>query len=128
MGGTELKSVPPVRAGATEERRRGRISRLLRPPLERGGLVPAAPPVPVRQIVRRFWPDARPYRKWLLVSLAGIVLVPAIDAAMIWMFKLVVDRVLRPADLGAFWPLAGAYLGLALLASVVTFVDEYTST
>ncbi|HJZ60995.1 MAG TPA: ABC transporter ATP-binding protein [Miltoncostaeaceae bacterium] len=84
--------------------------------------------MPVRQIVRRFWPDARPYRKWLLVSLAGIVLVPAIDAAMIWMFKLVVDRVLRPADLGAFWPLAGAYLGLALLASVVTFIDEYTST
>jgi len=56
-----------------------------------------------------------------------IVLVPLVDAAMIWMFKLVVDQVLRPADLGAFWPIAFAYLGLALLAGIVTFVDEYTS-
>jgi ATP-binding cassette subfamily B protein len=127
MGGVRLRPAPPVRAPVMDERPRGRLSRLLWPPLERGGLVPAAPPVPIRSIVRRFWPDARPYRKWLLVSLVAIVLVPAIDAAMIWMFKLVVDQVLRPADLGAFWPIAFAYLGLALLAGIVTFIDEYTS-
>jgi ABC-type multidrug transport system fused ATPase/permease subunit len=67
------------------------------------GLVVAAPPVPVREIFRRFWPYARRYRKWLAFSLIFIVIGPAIDTAMIWMFKVVVDEVLVPRD---FDPLA----------------------
>ena len=62
----------------------------------------AAPPVPVRAIVRRFWPYARPYRLTLLVVLALAALAPVIDAATVWIFKVVVDDVLVPRDAGLF--------------------------
>jgi ATP-binding cassette subfamily B protein len=92
------------------------------------GLVAAAPPVPIREIFRRFWPYARPYRKWLAFSLIFIVLGPAIDTATIWMFKVVVDEVLVPRDFDPFWWIALAYLGLTLLGGLIGFADEYLST
>jgi ABC-type multidrug transport system fused ATPase/permease subunit len=92
-----------------------------------GGLVPAAPPVPVRDIFRRFWPYTRPYRKWLLLTLVFIALVPAIDTAMIWMFKLVVDDVLVPRDFGAFPPIAAAFVGLTVVSGIISFFDTYLS-
>jgi ABC-type multidrug transport system fused ATPase/permease subunit len=92
------------------------------------GLVAAAPPVPIREIFRRFWPYARPYRKWLLFSLIFIVLGPAIDTAMIWMFKIVVDEVLVPRNFDPFWWVALAYVGLTLLGGIIGFADEYLST
>ncbi len=92
------------------------------------GLVAAAPPVPVREIFRRFWPYARPYRKWLALTLVFIVIGPAIDTAMIWMFKIVVDDVLVPRDFDPFWWIAAAYIGLTVLAGIVGFLDEYLST
>jgi ATP-binding cassette, subfamily B, bacterial len=81
--------------------------------------------VPVREIFRRFWPYARPYRKWLLVSLVLIVLVPLVDTAMIWMFKVVVDQVLVPQDFSPFLWIAGAYVGLTILAGALGFADDY---
>jgi ABC-type multidrug transport system fused ATPase/permease subunit len=105
---------------------RERIRRLLVAP-SGDALVAAAPPVPIRDIFRRFWPYARPYRKWLLVSLLLIAVVPAIETATIWMFKLVVDEVLVPRDFGAFVPIALAYVGLTLLDGVASFFDEYLS-
>jgi ATP-binding cassette subfamily B protein len=92
------------------------------------GLVAAAPPVAVREIFRRFWPYARRYRKWLAFSLIFIVIGPAIDTAMIWMFKVVVDEVLVPRNFDPFWWIALAYVGLTVLAGVVGFIDEYVST
>src|SRR4051795_2809014 len=105
---------------------RERIRRLLAPP---GGdaIVAAAPPVPIRDIFRRFWPYAQPYRKGLLLSLGLIAAVPAIETATIWMFKLVVDEVLVPRDFSAFIPIALAYVGLTLLDGVASFFDEYLS-
>jgi ATP-binding cassette, subfamily B, bacterial len=84
----------------------------------------APPPVPVREIFRRFWPYARPYRKWLVLSLVLIALVPLIDTVMIWMFKIVVDQVLVPQDFGPFLWIAAAYLGLTALAGVLGFFDD----
>jgi ATP-binding cassette subfamily B protein len=81
--------------------------------------------VPVREIFKRFWPYARPYRRWLALSLVLIALVPLIDTAMIWMFKVVVDQVLVPQDFGPFIWIAGAYVGLTLLAGVLGFFDDY---
>jgi ABC-type multidrug transport system fused ATPase/permease subunit len=92
------------------------------------GLVAAAPPVAIREIFRRFWPYARRYRRWLWVSLIFIVVGPAIDTAMIWMFKIVVDEVLVPRDFDPFWWIAAAYIGLTVLAGVIGFADEYIST
>ena len=100
---------------------RGRIRALLEPLFEDDALVAAAPSVPIREIFRRFWPYARPYRRWLLVSLVLIAVVPAIETATIWMFKIVVDRVLVPHDFGALWWIALAYLGLTLAGGVASF-------
>jgi len=104
-----------------------RLGRLVE--LPDGGSAPVrhAPAVPVREIVRRFWPYARPYRYWLCPSLVLILLVPLIEAAQIWMFKLVIDEVLVPKDFGPFLWIAAAYLTLAILGGVVSFANDYLS-
>src|SRR3954447_17267244 len=92
-----------------------------------GGGVAAAPPVPVREVIRRFWPYARPYRRWLWVTAIFIVLLPAIETATIWLFKVVVDEVLVPRDFGPFVWIALGYVALTLLAGIVSFADDYLS-
>jgi ABC-type multidrug transport system fused ATPase/permease subunit len=84
--------------------------------------------VPVREIFRRFWPYARPYRRWLALGLVLVALVPLVDTAMIWMFKVVVDQVLVPQDFGPFVWIAAAYVGLTLLAGVLGFFDDYLAS
>jgi ABC-type multidrug transport system fused ATPase/permease subunit len=79
----------------------------------------------VRDIFRRFWPDARPYRRWIALGLAFAVIVPAIETVEIWMFKLVVDEVLVPGDLGPLGWIALVYVGLMLLGALVNFADDY---
>jgi ATP-binding cassette subfamily B protein len=113
----------------------GRLERLRRaartfflPALGSQALVAASPPVPVREIFRRFWPYARPYRRWMVVGLLLIAAVPALDTAMIWMFKLVVDEVLVPQTFGPLVWIALAYLGLTILSGVFSFLDEYVAT
>ena len=105
-----------------------RIRRLLVADVGVGGSVAAAPALPVREVFRRFWPYARPYRRWLLVTLLFIVLGPAIETASIWLFKLMVDEVLVPRDFGPFAWIALGYVGLTLLSGVVGFLDDYLST
>lgn len=84
--------------------------------------------MPVREIVRRFWPFARPYRRYLPAGIFLVALVPAVETAQIWLFKLVVDDVLVPQDFSAFGWIAAAYVGLALVAAVLAFADDYVST
>ncbi len=90
-------------------------------------LVAAAPTLPVRQIFRRFWPYTRGGRKWLLPLVAFCVVGPAIDAAEIWLFKVVVDEVLVQRDLSSFLPIALAYAGLSLASGLLSFADDVTS-
>jgi len=120
----------PAAGGASSSRSglRRRVGVLLSPPIGGQAVIEAAPPVPIRDIFRRFWPYARPYRKWIAVSLGLIALVPAIDTATIWMYKLVVDDVLVPADFGPFTWIALAYVGLTLFGGLVSFADDYLST
>ena len=96
-----------------------RLRRLLVPKPDSDALVAAAPVVPVREIFRRFWPYARPYRRWIAVGLIFVVLAPLLETATIWMFKIVIDDVLVPRDFGPFVWIALAYLGLTLLTGVV---------
>jgi ATP-binding cassette, subfamily B, bacterial len=105
-----------------------RLRRLLAPPAEGEGLVAAAPAVAVRDVFRRFWPYARPYRRLLYLTLVFVVLTPLVEAALVWMFKLVVDHVLVPRDFGPFWWIALAYLGLNVLDGLLGFADDYFST
>ncbi|WP_437115022.1 ABC transporter ATP-binding protein [Streptomyces flaveolus] len=77
---------------------------------------------------RRFWPYTRGGRRWLvpvvLFSLTG----PAVDAAELWLFKVLVDDVLVPRDLHPFLWIAPAYLGLVLCSGILGFADDVTST
>jgi ABC-type multidrug transport system fused ATPase/permease subunit len=109
-------------------RLKGRLRRLLVPNPDGEALVAAAPPVPFKQIVRRFWPYARPYRRWIAIGLVFVVLTPLIETATIWMFKVVVDQVLVPRDFGPFVWIAAAYLGLTALAGAVAFADDCLAT
>lgn len=103
------------------------LRRALMPVAHSRGLVANAPQVAIREIFRRFWPYAAPYRRYLWITLVFILLAPAIETATIWMFKLVVDRVLVPRDFGPFWWIALAYLGLSVLDGLVSFADDYLS-
>ncbi|HYI19257.1 MAG TPA: ABC transporter ATP-binding protein [Solirubrobacteraceae bacterium] len=102
-----------------------RLRALLIPSADGPQLVGAAPVVAVRTLLRRFWPDARPYRGRLALGLLLAALVPAIEAVEIYLFKLVVDDVLVPRELAALAPLAAAYVGLALASGVLSFADGY---
>ncbi|HET6939052.1 MAG TPA: hypothetical protein VFI19_10625, partial [Nocardioides sp.] len=57
------------RAGprARPRRRFRQLVQLLRPAPDATPLVGQAPPMTLRQVVRRFWPDVRPLRWWLLL-------------------------------------------------------------
>jgi ATP-binding cassette, subfamily B, bacterial len=94
---------------------------------EEGGLVAAAPVMEFREIFRRFWPYARPYRRWLPLILLLAALGSAIEAATIWMYKVLVDEVLVPRDFGLLLWVVLAYLGLTLAEGVVSFCEEYLS-
>jgi ATP-binding cassette, subfamily B, bacterial len=64
----------------------------------------------------------------LPVLLALIALGALIETAEIWAFKLVVDDVLVPGDLGALGWIALFYLGLTLIGALVSFADDYLGT
>ena len=88
----------------------------------------AAPPVPVRALARRFWPYVRPYRRQLVAALALVVLVPAIDTATIYTYKLLGDRVIVPHDLHALIFCGGLFAGLTLVGGIASFGDDYVGT
>ena len=70
-----------------------RAVRFLLPKMdEEESLVAAAPVVELREIFRRFWPYARPYRRWLPLILLFAALGSALQAATIWIYKILVDE------------------------------------
>ena len=105
-----------------------RLSAALAPAPDHDVVVAAAPAVTVRETVRRFWPLARAYRRPFLAGVALAALLPAVEAAEIWLFKLVVDDVLVAETLGPLAVYVPIMLGLALLGALLSFGDEYAST
>src|ERR687898_328313 len=106
--------------------RRG-IRLLLSVTEEERGLVAAAPVMELGEIFRPFGPSARPYRRWLPLILFFAVLGSALEAATIWMYKILVDEVLLPRDFALLVWVVLAYLGLTLAEGVVSFCEEYLS-
>jgi ABC-type multidrug transport system fused ATPase/permease subunit len=90
-------------------------------------VVAAAPAVPIRELARCFWPQLRPFRGWLAVGALLVAVVPAAEAAEVWLFKLVVDNVLVPADLGALPPYLLAIVVLTVLTGTLGFADDLLS-
>jgi ATP-binding cassette, subfamily B, bacterial len=103
------------------------LERLLSPPSD-SKLVAHAPQLRVREVLRRFWPDTRPFRRWLPVGLALIAAGVAIETAEIYMFKLIVDEVLVPGDLEPLIWIAAASAGLLLVGGAVSLADDYLAT
>ena len=97
----------------------------MRPASSAGGLVEAAPAASVREVFRRFWPDARPFWRWLWLSLVLIIVTPVVDTGAILLFKVLVDKVLTPRDFSAFPPVAAAFVGITLLVGLLGFVGSY---
>jgi len=98
------------------------------PPDEDDDLVELAPAVRVREIFRRFWPDTRPFRLWLALSLVFLIVTPVLAAASTWMLKVLVDDVLTPRDFGAFPAVAAVYIGITLLGGVLGILDQYLAS
>ncbi|MEW2285917.1 ABC transporter ATP-binding protein [Streptomyces sp. NPDC047841] len=108
------------------------MAHVLRRPLPSGessdAVVATAPRVPPREVFRRFWPYTRGGRRWLVPVVLFSVTGPAVDAAELWLFKILVDDVLVPRDLHPFLWIAPAFLGLVLCSGILGFADDVTST
>ncbi|MFJ9707552.1 ABC transporter ATP-binding protein [Streptomyces sp. NPDC101234] len=91
-------------------------------------VVAAAPRVSPREVFRRFWPYTRGGRRWLVPLVLLSLAAPAVDAAELWLFKIVIDDVLVPRDLRPFLWIAPAYLGLIVCSGALRFADDVTST
>jgi ATP-binding cassette, subfamily B, bacterial len=107
--------------------RPGRLRAFLSPG-DYDSLVEAAPGVPPRELIRRFWPFARPYRRTIFAGLALVALIPAVQAAEIWLFGVVVDEVIIPGAVAALPWIAAAVLALTLLGAALSFAEDYAWT
>ena len=107
---------------------RGRAARAALYAESRGSLVAAAPALSVRQVFARFWPLTKPFRLRLAVCLLFVAIGPAMEAAGIWIFKILIDDVLTPRDFTLFPLVAAAYVALAVAGGLLSFVDDYLCT
>jgi ABC-type multidrug transport system fused ATPase/permease subunit len=105
-----------------------KITASLAPSPDPDKLVAAAPTVPLRQVFARFWPLARPYRKVFVGGLVLAALLPLVEAAEIWLFKVVVDDVLVSGSITPLAYLIPIMVALALVGALLSFGDEYAST
>jgi ATP-binding cassette, subfamily B, bacterial len=90
-------------------------------------LVEQAPRLKVRAIFVRFWPETRPFRGRMVLSLLLAAVGPGLATVSIWLFKILVDDVLTPHDYRLFPAVAAAYLGITLLEGLLNFTDQYMS-
>jgi ATP-binding cassette subfamily B protein len=102
--------------------------KLTKPASGETGPVSLAPTVAARDVFKRFWPETRPLRRWIILGLLLLALLPAIEAVEIYLFKVVVDDVLVPRNLDPFVWIALTYVGLNLVSGLVSYADEYLST
>ncbi|WP_181783506.1 ABC transporter ATP-binding protein, partial [Pseudonocardia pini] len=86
------------------------------------------PALPVREVLAHFWPHTRPYRGRLAVCLAFIAVGPMVDAANLWLFKVLVDDVLTPRNFDAFSTVAALFVGIMVLGGILSFADDYLCT
>lgn len=106
-------------------RLRALIDRLCATAEDRAAPVGTPPQIPIGDVFRRFWPYARPYRRYLWLTLLFVACDPAIETATIWLYKLLIDTVLVPRSLAPFGPLVLAYVGFTVLKGIVSFCDDY---
>jgi ATP-binding cassette subfamily B protein len=105
-----------------------RLTTALAPAPDDDKVVAAAPAVALREVFRRFWPLARPFRTVFALGIALAALLPLVEVAEIWLFKLIVDDVLVAESIGPLAVFVPIMVGLALLGALLSFGDEYAAT
>lgn len=90
-------------------------------------LISESPPVPVKEIFKRFWPYARSYRFWMIVSLLLFVLQPIVQSGTVWLLQAFIDQVLTPQHFHAIYGIIIAYLSLTVLRGIFYFGATYLS-
>ncbi len=105
-----------------------RLAAWMRPAHDDDPLVEHAAGLTLLEVFRRFWPRLRPLRWWMLLSLLLLAVAPLIEIVEILLFQRLVDDVLVPVDFQPLVFLGLAYVGLNLLASVVSGFDDYLGT
>ncbi|MEV0975095.1 ABC transporter ATP-binding protein [Microtetraspora glauca] len=89
---------------------------------------PATTPiVSIRTTLREFWPQTRGVRWLFAAGVVAAVAASVCEVSAIGLFGLITDRVLSAGNLGAFWAPAGAWVGVAVLAGLMSFAGAYAT-
>ncbi|MGE0842133.1 ABC transporter transmembrane domain-containing protein, partial [Pseudonocardia sp.] len=96
-------------------------------PYERSSIadVREAAKVPIRHIFTRFWPDTKPFRGRMFLSLLLVAVGPALGTLNIYLFKVLIDDIITPQDFRLFPLVAGAFLAITVVGGLINFGDEY---
>ncbi|GLW97029.1 ABC transporter ATP-binding protein [Microtetraspora sp. NBRC 16547] len=86
-----------------------------------------APIVAIRTTLREFWPQTRGVRWLFAAGVLAAVAASVGEVGAIGLFGLITDEVLSRGDLGAFWAPAGAWIGVAVLAGLLSFASAYAT-
>ncbi len=81
----------------------------------------------IRDILRRFWPYTRGDRGRLLLGAILAIAITISEIGTVIVFDIITDKVLAEHRLAGFWPLAAAWLGIAVAAAGVMFIGGYLS-
>lgn len=75
----------------------------------------------------RFWPVTQGLRRWMALTLGLVALLPLVEAAEVWLFKVLVDDVLVAADLGPLpWVLV-SFVALNVVSAAIGFGNSQVS-
>ncbi|WP_245647163.1 ABC transporter ATP-binding protein [Microtetraspora niveoalba] len=86
-----------------------------------------APIVSIRTTLREFWPQTRGVRWLFAAGVVAAVLASVCEVGVIGLFGLITDEVLASGKLGSFWAPAGAWIGVAALAGLLSFSSAYAT-
>src|SRR5215204_588154 len=77
--------------------------------------------MPTMRALRRLLPYYRPYRVQVILGLAFVVISSAFASVTPWLLRAALDGIRADAPARRIWTLAGAMVGLALVAGVLRF-------
>ncbi|MEV4799783.1 ABC transporter ATP-binding protein [Nonomuraea sp. NPDC049421] len=86
-----------------------------------------APAITIRRTFREFWPDTRGLRRLFAAGVVFAILAALCEVVAIRLFGHITDEVLTTRQLAAFWSPASVWLGLAVLAGLLSFGGAYTT-
>lgn len=92
-----------------------------------GNIIREAPPIPLKEIFRWFWPYTRNYRKWILAGLIFIALKPLTLSGTVWLLQIFIDNVLDARNLGPLLWIVLLYFGFGLAGGIFSFSGTYVT-